>query len=103
MGFNLFDPIGNSIAKLLDIENTNELIIINNSFYHYFTNNEELKLNKIVKTVNSEKISIIGFTEFKDKYRNNLAFIFKYLKRLGNQDELLVIIMVIIIQIINYH
>ena len=51
MGFNLFDPIGNSIAKLLDIENTNELIIINNSFYHYFINNEGLKLDKIVKMV----------------------------------------------------
>ena len=42
-------PIGNSIVKLLDIENTNELKIINNSFYHYFTNNEGLKLGKIVK------------------------------------------------------
>ena len=31
-------PIRNSIVKLLDIENTNELIIINNSFYHYFIN-----------------------------------------------------------------
>ena len=30
---------------------------------------------------------MIGYTEFKDKYRNNLAFIFKYLKRLGNQDD----------------
>ena len=49
MGFNLFDSIGNSIVKLLDIENTNELIIINNSFYHYFINNEGLKLDKIVK------------------------------------------------------
>ena len=44
-------PIRNSIVKLLDIENTNELIIINNSFYHYFINNEGLKLDKIVKMV----------------------------------------------------
>ena len=49
IGFNLFVPIENSIVKLLDIENTNVLIIINNSFYHYFTNNEGLKLGKIVK------------------------------------------------------
>ncbi len=49
MGFNLYDPKRNSIVKLLDIENTNELIIINNFFYHYFTNNEGLKLDKVVK------------------------------------------------------
>ena len=57
-------PIGNSIVKLLDIENTNELKIINNSFI----NNEWLESDKIV---NSEKISIIGYIEYKDKYRNN--------------------------------
>ena len=49
MGFNLFDSIGNSIVKLLDIENINELKIITNSFSHYFTNNERLKLDKIVR------------------------------------------------------
>ena len=42
-------PIGNSIVKLLDIENINELKIITNSFSHYFTNNERLKLDKIVR------------------------------------------------------
>ena len=57
-------PIENSIVKLLDIENTNELKIINNSFI----NNEWLESDKIV---NSEKISIIGYIEYKDKYRNN--------------------------------
>ena len=57
---------------LLDIENTNELKIITNSFYHYFTNNEGLKLDKNVKMVNSE-ISIIEYTEFKGKYKNNSA------------------------------
>ena len=57
-------PIGNYIVKLLDIENTNELKIINNSFI----NNEWLESDKIV---NSEKISIIGYIEYKDKYRNN--------------------------------
>ena len=44
-------PIENSIVKLLDIANINELKIINNSFYHYFINNEGLKLDKIVKMV----------------------------------------------------
>ena len=80
-------PIGNSIVKLLDIENTNELKITNNCFYHYFTNNEELKLDKIVKTVNSEKISIIGFTEFKDKYKNNSAYKFlnNFIKKNKNE------------------
>ena len=50
MEFHLFIyPIGNSIVKLLDIENINELKIITNSFSHYFTNNERLKLDKIVR------------------------------------------------------
>ena len=57
-------PIENSIVKLLDIANINELKIINNSFI----NNEWLESDKIV---NSEKISIIGYIEYKDKYRNN--------------------------------
>ena len=80
-------PIGNSIVKLLDIENTSELKIINNCFYHYFTNNEGLKLDKIVKMVNSEKISIIGYTEFKDKYKNNSAYKFlnNFIKKNKNE------------------
>ena len=80
-------PIGNSIVKLLDIENTNELKIINNYFYHFFINNQELNLEKIVKTVNSEKISIIGYTEFKDKYKNNSAYKFlnSFMKKNKNE------------------
>ena len=80
-------PIGNSIVKLLDIENTNELKIINNYFYHFFINNQELNLEKIVKTVHSEKISIIGYTEFKDKYKNNSAYKFlnNFIKKNKNE------------------
>ena len=75
-------PIENSIVKLLDIANINELKIINNSFYHYFINNEKLKLDK---SVNSEKISVIGYNEYKDKYRNNSTY--KFLNNFIKKNE----------------
>ena len=88
MEFHLFIyPIGNSIVILLDIESTNELKIITNSFYHYFTNNEWLKLDKIVKMVNSE--IIIEYTEFKDKCKNNSAhkFFGNFIKKIKKKKQ----------------
>ena len=80
-------PIGNSIINLLDIENKNELKINQDCFYNFFTYNEGLKLDKIVEMVNSEKISIIGYTEYKDKYKNNPAYKFLNNFRKKNKNE----------------
>ena len=79
--------IGNSIINLLDIENKNELKINQGHLYNFFTYNEGLKLDKIVEMVNSEKISIIGYTEYKDKYKNNSAYKFLNNFRKKNKNE----------------
>ena len=71
----------------MDIENKNELKINQGHLYNFFTYNEGLKLDKIVEMVNSEKISIIGYTEYKDKYKNNSAYKFLNNFRKKNKNE----------------
>ena len=70
-------PIGNLITSLLDL-NTLNYVKINkeNNLYDFFTNNENLKLNQIIEDTNSKKISIIGYTEYKEDYNNNLSYKF---------------------------
>jgi hypothetical protein len=67
--------IGDSITNLLDIENSNYLKKVG-QFYSFFLNNENLNMLKISKQTKTEKISIVGYTEFKDQYRNNTAYKF---------------------------
>lgn len=74
----LSTPIGNSITSLLDIDSKGELHV-DNELYYFFTNNEHMKLDSLTTQTNSEKISIVGYTEYKDKYKNNTAY-----KFLGN-------------------
>ena len=74
----LSTPIGNSITSLLDIDSRGELHV-DNELYYFFTNNEHMKLDSLTTQTNSEKISIVGYTEYKDKYKNNTAY-----KFLGN-------------------
>lgn len=73
----LDSPIGSCITNLLDIEVTDSSYLkVVDRFYSFFENNQNLNLLKIAKQTKSEKISIVGYTEFKDNYRNNSAYRF---------------------------
>jgi V8-like Glu-specific endopeptidase len=71
----LSSPIGDHIVQILDVEKTNHIKIIE-GLYQFFVNNQNLNLAKLSKQTKSEKISIVGYTEFKDNYRNNQAYKF---------------------------
>ena len=79
-------PIGNSIISLLDLNKLNYVKINKeNNLYDFFTNNENLKLNQIIEDVDSKKISIIGYTEYKENYKNNLSY--KFLNNFYNKKN----------------
>ena len=83
-------PIGNLITSLLDL-NTLNYVKINKEYnlYDFFTNNENLKLNQIIEDSNSKKISIIGYTEYKENYKNNLSYKFlnNFYKKSNNEEN----------------
>ena len=73
----LSQSIGDSITSLLDIEKRPELKVENNShLYAFFTNLQSLKLDNLINQTQSEKIAIVGYTEFREKYKNNSAYKF---------------------------
>jgi V8-like Glu-specific endopeptidase len=72
-------PVGDQVISILDVEKTNYIKIYqqgDNKFYQFFTNNQNLNLLKLAKQTKSKKISIVGYTEFKDTYKNNSAYKF---------------------------
>lgn len=71
----LSSPIGDNIVQILDVEKTNQIKKIE-GLYQFFVNNQNLNLAKLSKQTKSEKISIVGYTEFKDNYKNNQAYKF---------------------------
>jgi len=77
-------PIGDSITNILDVEKTGNLKIVK-GLYHFFANNERLNLLKLSKQTKSEKISIVGYTEYKNNYKNNLAY--KFLNNFNKKNE----------------
>ena len=81
----LATPVGNFITSLLDIDRKSELSVDkDNELYKFFSNNQTLKLDSLVSQTNSEKISIVGYTEFKEKYKNNSSY--KFLKNFVKKD-----------------
>lgn len=77
----LADPVGDSITDLLDIEKSNSLKVVGN-LYSFFINNENLNLLNLSQQTKSEKISIVGYTEYKDNYKNNSSY--KFLNNFKN-------------------
>lgn len=84
----LNSDVGDHIVELLDIEKTANLQT-NKGLYNFFENNENLNLHSIAKQTKSEKISIVGYTEFKDNCRNNAAYKFanNFVKKIDEHEE----------------
>lgn len=85
----LASPIGDYITNILDIEKSGNLKI-EKGLYNFFGNNERLNLLKLSKQTKSEKISIVGYTEYKNNYRNNMAYKFlnNFTKKSVNDNSL---------------
>ena len=81
----LATPVGNCILSLLDIDRKSELSVDkDNELYKFFSNNQSLQLDSLVSQTNSEKISIVGYTEYKEKYKNNSSY--KFLKNFRKKE-----------------
>jgi V8-like Glu-specific endopeptidase len=81
----LSSPIGDHITQILDIDKNNSYIKIIDKFYSFFINNEGLNLSGLSRITQSDKISIVGYTEYKENYKNNSAY--KYIKNFANSEE----------------
>ena len=81
----LATPVGNFISSLLDIDRKSELNVDkDNELYKFFSNNQSLQLDSLVDQTNSEKISIVGYTEYKERYKNNSSY--KFLKNFRKKE-----------------
>jgi V8-like Glu-specific endopeptidase len=81
----LSTPIGDHITQILDIDKHNNYIKLVDQFYNFFVNNEGFNLTGLTKLTQSDKISIVGYTEYKETYKNNSAY--KYIKNFTNNEE----------------
>jgi hypothetical protein len=78
-------PIGNYITQILDVDRSSYMKLLD-GFYSFFVNNENLNLPTLTKIAQSDKISIVGYTEYKENYKNNTAY--KFIKNFNkNIDE----------------
>jgi hypothetical protein len=79
-------PIGNYVTQILDVDRSSNYIKLVDGLYSFFVNNENLNLSALTKIAQSEKISIVGYTEYKENYKNNTAY--KFIKNFNkNIDE----------------
>ena len=79
-------PIGNYITQILDVDRSSNYIKLIDGLYSFFVNNENLNLPALTKIAQSDKISIVGYTEYKENYKNNTAY--KFIKNFNkNIDE----------------
>ena len=59
--------IGDSITSMLDIDKRSELKVEQGTnLYYYFTNLQNVNINKLLSQTNSEKISIVGYADYNE-------------------------------------